>query len=195
MKVGLMGGTFDPVHIGHMLMAQYACEAAELDEVWFMPTNVPPHKEEAPGADARQRLAMAELAVDGHPRFRTTDVELRKGGISYSIDTVKLLIAQYPECRFYYIIGADMVRYLPKWYKIEELAKLVTFVGLGRPGYEHETERLPAWLRAAVRKADMPLIELSSTDIRRRRAEGKSVRYMVPDRVNDYIEGNGLYEA
>ncbi|MBU7319801.1 nicotinate-nucleotide adenylyltransferase [Paenibacillus oleatilyticus] len=195
MKVGLMGGTFDPVHIGHLIAAQNVCERLELDEVWFMPTNVPPHKEQAPGASPRQRLEMVELAVEGHPHFRASDMELRKGGVSYSIETVTMLRAQHPGDRFTYIIGADMVRYLPKWYKIDELVRLVTFAGLQRPGYDTGYEGLPDAIRQAVKLVPMPQIELSSTLIRQRRASGQSVRYMVPDRVNHYIEVNRLYEA
>lgn len=195
MKVGLMGGTFDPIHIGHLLAAQSVCEQAELDEIWFMPVNVPPHKEAAPGATAQQRWEMANLAVEHHPKFRTTDIELRRGGVSYSIDTVTLLRQQYPGHHFYYIIGADMVRYLPKWYKIDELIKLVTFVGLERPGFDSGLAELPPAIRESLLLVEMPQIELSSTRIRERRAAGQPVRYMVPDRVNDYIEVNRLYES
>lgn len=195
MKIGLMGGTFDPVHIGHLIAAQSVCEELGLDEVWFMPSSVPPHKEQAPGASPEQRWKMVCLAVEGHPCFKSSDIELRKGGVSYSIETVTMLRSQYPEHDFFYIIGADMVQYLPKWHKINELIRLVTFVGLHRPGYETGIDQLPADIRQAVRSAHMPQMELSSTWIRQRRAAGRSVRYMVPDRVNDYIEVNRLYEA
>ena len=193
MKVGIMGGTFDPIHIGHLIAAQIACEQAGLDEVWFMPTNVPPHKENAPLASAEQRLQMVKLAVDAHPYFRPLDIELRKGGISYTIDTVKLLREEQPGIHFSYIIGADMVQFLPKWYKIEELTALITFIGLMRPGYILDLEDLPVHIQQAVRLAEMPLIELSSTRIRSRKAKGQSIRYMVPDRVYEYIEENGIY--
>lgn len=195
MKVGIMGGTFDPIHIGHLIAAELACEQAELDEVWFMPTNVPPHKEHAPLASAEQRLQMVKLAVDSHPYFRPLDIELRKGGISYTIDTVKLLREEQPGIHFSYIIGADMVQFLPKWYKIEELSSLVAFIGLMRPGYILDLEDLPAHIQQAVSLAEMPLIELSSTRIRNRKAKGQSIRYMVPDRVYEYIEENGIYGA
>ncbi|MCZ8518668.1 MULTISPECIES: nicotinate-nucleotide adenylyltransferase [Paenibacillus] len=195
MKIGLMGGTFDPIHIGHLLAADSVSTALELDEVWFMPTNVPPHKDRKPGATAAQRLEMVRLAVEGHPRFRVSDVELRMGGISYSIDTVSMLREEHPGYAFHYIIGADMVQYLPKWYRIEELIGLVTFIGLERPGYSTGYDTLPGPIREAVRLVPMPQIELSSTEIRQRRAEGLSARYRVPDRVNEYIEVNSLYET
>jgi nicotinate-nucleotide adenylyltransferase len=195
MKVGIMGGTFDPVHIGHLIAAQSAAEAIGLDEVWFLPTNVPPHKPQSQGASALQRWEMVCLALAGHPSFKPEDVELRKGGISYSIDTVKQLLSEYPDYRFHYIIGADMVGYLPKWYRIEELAELVTFIGLERPGFTASLEELPETIRRSVVAAPMPRIELSSTDIRARRRSGRTIRYLVPDAVNDYIEVNRLYEA
>ncbi|MEK8129366.1 nicotinate-nucleotide adenylyltransferase [Paenibacillus filicis] len=195
MKIGLMGGTFDPIHIGHLLAAQSVSEELGLDEVWFVPTNVPPHKAQSKGAAPHQRLEMVRLAIEGYDRFRATAIELEKGGVSYSIETVLLLRSEYPEHEFYYIIGADMVRYLPKWVRIGELAKLVTFVGLQRPGFDAGLDLLPPDIRASVRLASMPQIELSSTRIRERRAAGLPVRYMVPDQVNHYIEVNRLYEA
>lgn len=193
MNIGIMGGTFDPIHIGHLIAAQCASEQAGLDEVWFMPTNVPPHKRQAPGATSEQRWEMVCRAVEGHPSFRPADLELKKGGVSYSIDTVKLLRQQHPGIHFAYIIGADMVQYLPNWYKAEELVRLVSFIGLRRPGYAMDMARLPVFVQQAVKLVEMPLIELSSTTIRERRRRNMSVRYMVPDRVNEYIEENGIY--
>ncbi|MDF2961956.1 MAG: nicotinate (nicotinamide) nucleotide adenylyltransferase [Paenibacillus sp.] len=193
MKVGIMGGTFDPIHIGHLIAAQCAYEQAGLDEVWFMPTNVPPHKPHAPKATAEQRWDMVCRAVEEQSHFRPFDMELKKGGISYTFDTVSILRKDYPGIHFYYIIGADMVQYLPKWYRIEELVSLVSFIGLKRPGYALELDQLPETLRPAVDSATMPLIELSSTVIRQRKFEGKSIRHLVPDRVYEYIEENGFY--
>lgn len=195
MKIGLMGGTFDPIHIGHMIAAQCVCEEFGLDEVWFMPTYVSPHKEQAPGASPEQRWDMVCLAVEGHPQFRPCKIELEKGGISYSTETVSLLRRQYPEYHFYYIIGADMVEYLPKWHKIDELLEMVTFVGLRRPGFQIEGSGLPERMLSAVKIATMRQVEVSSTWIRQRRALGQTVRYLVPDKVNEYIEVNCLYET
>ncbi|TDF96782.1 nicotinate-nucleotide adenylyltransferase [Paenibacillus piri] len=193
MKVGIMGGTFDPIHIGHMIAAQCAYEQAGLSEVWFMPTNVPPHKQQATMASSGQRWEMVCRAVEGQPHFRPFDFELKKGGISYTFDTISLLLKEYPGIHFYYIIGADMVQFLPKWYKIGELAKLISFIGLQRPGYTPGMEQLPESLRDAVELATMPLIELSSTSIRQRKSEGRTIRHLVPDRVHEYIEESGCY--
>lgn len=195
MRIGLMGGTFDPIHIGHLAAAEYAREAAGLDEVWFMPALTPPHKDKPDkGAAPEQRLEMVNLAAQGHPAFQLCDIEIRKGGISFSVDTVRLLKKRYPEHEFYFIIGADMVQYLPKWYKIDELLQMVVFIGLRRPGYVMEDGELPPGIsERAVVIYDMPQIEVSSTWIRSRIDQGQSIRYWVPEAVREYIEVNRLY--
>ncbi|EGG35912.1 nicotinate-nucleotide adenylyltransferase [Paenibacillus sp. HGF5] len=192
MKVGIMGGTFDPIHIGHMLAAECARDAYDLEEVWFMPSHIPPHKEDA-GVTGLMRLEMTAEAVADHPSFRTLDWELKRGGVSYTVDTVRELRDAYPEHDFYFIIGADMVAYLPKWNRIGELAEMLTFIGLNRPGTKLSVDDLPDFLQKAVVTAEMPLIEISSTIIRSRAASGSSIRYMVPDRVYDYIVRSGIY--
>ncbi|GIP01750.1 nicotinate-nucleotide adenylyltransferase [Paenibacillus sp. cl141a] len=192
MKVGIMGGTFDPIHIGHMLAAECARDAYDLEEVWFMPSHIPPHKEDA-GVTGLMRLEMTAEAIAGHPSFRTLDWEVKRGGVSYTVDTVRELRDAYPEHDFYFIIGADMVAYLPKWNRIGELAEMLTFIGLNRPGTELSVDDLPDFLQKAVVTAEMPLIEISSTIIRSRAASGSSIRYMVPDRVYDYIVRSGIY--
>lgn len=193
MKVGMMGGTFDPIHTGHLLAAERALEGAGLDEVWFMPVNVPPHKPDAPQASPLDRLRMTELAVAGNPRFKATDVELRKGGTSYTVETMEMLIREHAGTDFYYIIGADMVMYLPRWHRIGDLVGMVRFIGLKRPGFELDLEQLPEYIRNRITIIPMPEIGISSTDIRMRLSRRQSVRYMVPDPVLAYIERNGLY--
>jgi nicotinate-nucleotide adenylyltransferase len=195
MLVGIMGGTFDPVHQGHLLAAELAREAAGLDQVWFMPSFVPPHKANGPAAAPEERLEMVRLAVEGNPTFRVTDIEIRKGGTSYSVDTLKLLAKEHPNVNFSYIIGADMVMYLPRWYRIGEILKNTGFIGLARPGYELDMQKLPEEIRSRVTLVPMARMELSSTDIRSRRRDGRTIRYMVPDPVRVYIEGRGLYES
>ncbi|MGG3506650.1 nicotinate-nucleotide adenylyltransferase [Paenibacillus lautus] len=192
MKVGIMGGTFDPIHIGHMLAAECARDAYDLEEVWFMPSHIPPHKEDA-GVTGLMRLEMTAEAVADHPSFRTLDWEVKRGGVSYTVDTVRELRDMYPEHDFSFIIGADMVAYLPKWNRIGELADMLTFIGLNRPGTKLSVDDLPDFLQKVVVTAEMPLIEISSTMIRSRAASGSSIRYMVPDRVYDYIVRSGIY--
>lgn len=193
-RTGLMGGTFDPIHEGHLLAAEAAREAAGLDEVWFIPTNVPPHKPQ-PGADAQARLEMVKLAIADHPAFRAEEAELARGGVSYTADTVAALRERYPEHSFYWIVGTDMMNDLPHWHRIEELAAQVRFVCLRRQGEESEESALPAFLRERLLHAPMPPIGISSTDIRDRLREGRSIRYQVPEAVRHYIERNGLYES
>lgn len=194
MKVGIMGGTFDPVHIGHLLAAECARESGGFDEIWFMPAFVPPHKPGAPAATPEQRLEMVRLAIAGHPHFRASDVELTKGGTSYTAETVELLQSRYPDDEFAYIIGADMVMYLPKWFRIDDIVRRISFVGLRRPGIDVSLEELPPAIRSRVAIVPMPQVDISSTDIRKRRADGRSIRYLVPDAVRLLIEEKGLYE-
>ncbi|MFD0692880.1 nicotinate-nucleotide adenylyltransferase [Paenibacillus sp. GCM10027628] len=195
MLVGIMGGTFDPIHTGHLIAAERARVEAGLDEVWLMPANVPPHKPNAPKATAQQRWDMVCLAAEGNTFFRPLDIEIGRGGVSYSIDTIELLCSRHPEIDFTYIIGADMVQYLPQWHRIEDIVRLIRFIGLARPGYELEMDALPAHIRSRVSIVAMPLIEISSTTIREERLKGGSIRYLVTDAVHNYMEVNHLYES
>jgi nicotinate-nucleotide adenylyltransferase len=190
-----MGGTFDPIHLGHMIAAETAREAAELDEVWFMPTNIPPHKPNISLASAFQRLEMVRLAIAEQPDFRAVDDEIIRGGTSFTADTVSLLSQQYPDASFSYIIGADMVMYLPKWVRIDEIVQQVSFIGLYRPGFKVELEQLPPSIAAKVQLVPMPLIDISSTTIRERKQQQQSVRYLVCEQVRQYMEANRLYES
>jgi nicotinate-nucleotide adenylyltransferase len=195
MRIGIMGGTFDPIHIGHLLAAESVRTNVQLDEVWFMPASVPPHKSNAPQANPDERLEMVRLAVQDNPFFYPFDYELRKGGVSYSIETMTDLRAQYPEHHFYYIIGGDMVQYLHKWVRIEEMVHLVHFIGLHRPGYTVDLSKLPDSIANAVTMTEMPLIDISSTYIRNRCHVGLSIRYWVPEAVEAFIRERKLYES
>ncbi|MFC3748279.1 nicotinate-nucleotide adenylyltransferase [Paenibacillus sp. GCM10012306] len=192
MKIGIMGGTFDPPHIGHMLAAESARDTYRLDEVWFMPSHIPPHKHKA-GASGEDRLAMVQEAVKDHPSFRALDLEVLRGGVSYTIDTIRELQSKHPQSEFYFIIGADMVEYLPKWQSIDELVQRLTFIGVGRPGTTLDLKALPDHIAGRVTLADMLQVDISSTMLRQRAAEGRSIRYMVPDGVYEYVQRGGLY--
>lgn len=192
MKVGIMGGTFDPLHIGHMMAAEAARETYDLQEIWFMPSHIPPHKQKA-GVSGADRLAMVQEAVKSHDAFRTLDWEIVRGGISYTYETIRGLQEEYPHVDLYFIIGADMVQYLPKWQKIDELVQRLTFIGVGRPGTPLDIDALPNFIAEKVLLADMPLVDISSTMLRERLAAGKSIRYMVPEAVFDYVQRSGLY--
>ncbi|MCI3923188.1 nicotinate-nucleotide adenylyltransferase [Paenibacillus sp. TRM 82003] len=192
-RVGLLGGTFDPIHVGHLLAAERALEAESLDEVRFMPTFRPPHKEAGRGASPEERSRMTELAIEDHPAFRLESIELDRGGVSYAVDTAAALKAREPDNEFYWIVGGDMVLYLPQWHRIEDIVRHVTFLGLTRPGYPVDRESIPPFLRERVRLAEMPGIDVSSTDIRERCRLDRSIRYVVPEPVRMYIAEKGLY--
>lgn len=192
--VGIMGGTFDPIHIGHLIAAEAAMECAELDEVWFMPAHVPPHKSRQPEASAHQRMEMTALALAGEERFKASAWEMEQGGVSYTLHTVQALQEQFPDTQWYWIIGADMVAYLPQWHGIEELIARIRFIGVRRPGTPWPIEALPYEWRHRILEADMPKLDISSTDIRNRVKERRSIRYFVPDSVLNYIQRWELYE-
>ncbi|GGF07428.1 putative nicotinate-nucleotide adenylyltransferase [Halobacillus andaensis] len=185
MKIGLLGGTFDPPHLGHLIMAEHVLEAMHLDEVWFVPSHVPPHKQES-ALVAEDRLRMVERAIEENPQFSVSTVELEREGKSFTIDTMKQLQNQYPSYDFCFIIGGDMVQHLDRWHRIDELQELVQFIGVGREGYQLDSSR-------GVKLIDIPRIDISSSMIRKRLAKGKSIRYLVTHQVYEYIKEHSLY--
>lgn len=193
MRIGILGGTFDPVHIGHLIVAETVREEAGLDEIWFMPAGNPPHKDGNDVTDAGTRLALLQAAIAGCPHFRISELELERGGPSYTVDTARALSARYPHNRFFWIIGGDMVAHLPRFDRVEELVAEIGLLGVARPGFEAAAESLPASLADAVTMVPVPLIALSSTDIRQRIRAGKSVRYLLPDAVINVIKERCLY--
>lgn len=184
-KVGILGGTFNPPHLGHLIMASEALYAAELDEVRFMPNYIAPHKEVV-GASATQRLAMTELAISNHARFAVEDFEITNGGVSYSFDTLTKLIEKEPDVEFYFIIGGDMIEGLATWHRIDELVKVVRFIGVNRPGYQTETPY-------PVSMIDSPELVLSSTMLRQRLSTNQPVTFLIPEKVEAFIRKERLY--
>jgi nicotinate-nucleotide adenylyltransferase len=193
-KIGLLGGTFDPIHNGHLLAAQAALETAKLDEVWFIPTLTPPHKAQ-PGVSGELRRKMVEIAIASNELFRLEDIELRRDVTSYTIETVTAMQLREPDVMFHWIVGSDMVKDLPNWRNIEELAERIAFIGLERPDQPGDDSLLPAFVRQKLIRASMPPIGISSSDIRLRRKEGRSIRYMLPESVYEFILKDGLYES
>jgi nicotinate-nucleotide adenylyltransferase len=187
-KVGILGGTFNPPHNGHLLIANEVLNELDLDEIWFMPNGEPPHKKKSDYVSDEDRLNMLNLAIRGNDKFRIETIELERIGPSYTVDTMKLINKSYKDSHFFFIIGADMIEYLPKWRNIDELVKLVQFVGVDRPSYNHQTDY-------SVLYVDIPSIEISSSMIRERCKTGKTVRYLLPDSVIEYIEEKHLYES
>lgn len=186
-RIGILGGTFNPPHMGHLLMVEQVGNQLELDEIWFMPTAKPPH---APGKKtiaAQHRLQMVQKAIDGNPLFKLQPYEVNKGGINYTVDTMRHFIEEYPLSDFYFIIGGDSVNDLSTWREIDELNQLVQFVGVRRLGSRpYDTPYSVIWV-------DSPLVDLSSTEIRLRVYLEQSIRYQVPLAVEEYIMKHRLY--
>ena len=199
MKIGILGGSFNPVHLGHLILAEQIREAAGLDRVLFIPASTPPHKPGTELAAGEHRFAMVRLAIEGNPFFDASDVELQRGGVSYTIDTILALRREHPDADFHFIIGADSVPELPTWYRTCELVELCTFLIGSRPGHEIAWDLLAQALPAAtverLRKNVISTIPIgiSSSAIRLRIREGRSVRYLVPREVEEYIGKNGVY--
>ncbi|PAV28993.1 nicotinic acid mononucleotide adenylyltransferase [Virgibacillus profundi] len=185
-RVGILGGTFDPPHLGHLIIAEEVRLALNLEEVWFIPSFTPPHKDEA-RTSAAHRMNMLQMAIKNNSSFQMNTIEIERLGKSYTFDTMKALRNEFPENDFHFIIGADMVEYLPHWNKIDELIKLVQFVGVGRPGYQLNTPY-------PITKVEIPMIEISSTSIRNRLANKETVNYLIPEDVYAYIKEKQLYE-
>ncbi|CAI3353123.1 MAG: nicotinate-nucleotide adenylyltransferase [Enterococcus cecorum] len=185
-QVGILGGNFNPVHNQHLLIADQVGTALNLEKVYLMPEYLPPHVDEKDTIEAEHRLNMLKLAIADNPLFDIEQAELQRKGKSYTYDTMKALIAQNPNTDYYFIIGGDMVEYLPKWYKIDELVEMVQFVGVKRPGYRIDTLYPIIWI-------DAPMMDLSSSLIRKKIAQGCSIRYLVPEAVRNYILEKGLY--
>lgn len=179
-RVGLLGGTFNPPHLGHLMMAQQVGEQLGLKRVDLMPDYLPPHVDHKATIAAKDRLAMVELATADNPLLGVETCELQRKGVSYTLDTIKYLQKKNPQVDYYFIIGGDMVEYLPKWHKIDELVRLVQFVAVARPGCEQASPYPLMWV-------DSPQLEISSTMIRKRVKARRSLKYFVPDAVEDYI--------
>ena len=188
MRIGLLGGTFDPPHYGHLLVASEVLEQCNLDEVWFVPNRLPPHKKGMPVTKKEHRLEMVRLAIEGNPSFRLSTIELEREGQSYTYDTIRQLTVTYRNDRFFFIIGADMINDLPNWHHIDKLVQMTTFIGINRPGYSVESP-----YRAHIQTIDMPPFDVSSSFLRERFKLGKNTRYYLPERVRNYIEENDLY--
>lgn len=202
MRIGIMGGTFNPIHMGHLMMSEYLCDEFSLDSVLFIPTDNPPHKNKGV-LDAQIRLEMVRFATDKNDRFQVSDIEVNRKNTTYSIDTVNLLKEEYPNDKLFFIIGSDSLFQLNTWKKFDELAKAIEFIVATRPGYfededdnsvEDEIQELNSKYGSIIHCVETPMYEISSTDIRDRIKVGKSVKYLLLDEVIEYIDHNNLYK-
>jgi len=198
MRIGIFGGTFDPIHNGHLLLAEQCREQAALDEVWLIPAGSPPHKEATGITAGKQRREMLEFAIAGNPSFVIQDLELHRDGPSYTVDTLQQLKESHPTADFFLIIGADSVRDFHTWREPEAILEQAHLIGVNRPNISlpdlsNLTDKLGDTVITKISWVTMPGIDLSSTDIRQRIRENKSVRYMMPRAVEVYIHNNRLY--
>ena len=201
MRLGIFGGTFDPIHLGHLILAEHCREACRLDRVLFIPAGQPPHKSERQITPGKQRLEMVELAIAGHAAFAASSIELDRQGPSYSADTLAELAKQNPGAELFFLMGSDSLADLPFWYQPARIASLATLVVATRPGTERpdlKSLRDVIGLNAAERLlqhiVEIPLVQISSSAIRARVAAGQGIRYLVPRSVECFIETNGLYK-
>ncbi len=187
MKIGILGGTFNPIHIGHLILAEEAREKLGLDGIIFVPTYLPPHKDSSDIAAAEDRLTMVKMAVSGNPYFSVSELEIKRDGRSYTIDTIRQLKAKYPNDDLYFIIGSDLLTYLEEWKDLDEINKMVRFIVATRPGYA--LEKIPSRISTLPIRA----VDISGFEIRKAIRENKSFRYLVPEAVFDYMNEHKLY--
>lgn len=195
MKLGLFGGTFDPIHLGHLVLAEQCREACGLDKVWFVVAGEPPHKRGGRTATSH-RLEMARIATAGHRGFEVSEIEFNRPGPHYSAETLDAVHSERPEDDLFFLIGADSLVDLPTWREPERIARLATIVVVNRPGIEMaDASQVPDLGPESrpVQFVTIPPIGIASTDLRRRLAEGRTVRYLIPHGVEAYIEAHGLY--
>ena len=189
-RIGVLGGTFNPIHVGHLAIAQMALERMHLSKVIFVPTHIPPHKNRKIVAGAKHRFRMVDLAIENNPRFEISDFEIIKKGKSYTIDTMQYFREIYSEsARLFFIIGEDTLSQLPRWRYIDDISKIADFIVVNRPGHTKKSTDIKHC------SVIMPGIDISSSYVRLRITEKRTVRYFVPDKVIDYIKQNKLYAS
>ncbi len=189
MKIGILGGTFNPIHYGHLILGEQVLGQLKLDRVIFIPTYLPPHKSDKEIIAASDRLKMIQLAVKGNPHLAVSDIEIRRKGKSYTVDTLRQIKRRYPEAELFFICGSDLVSEIPTWKNVEEIYGLAKFVLAKRPGFG---KRLSGknFLKIGVAQVD-----ISSSLLRKLVRQGRSVTYLTPYTVVRYIEKNKLYRS
>lgn len=201
MKIGLFGGTFDPIHVGHLFLAETVRDGLDLDRVIFIPSARPPHKDVQAVAPAHLRLKMVELAIKDHSSFEVSKIEVERSSPSYSIDTVREFGRKFQKDTLYFIVGSDSLFEMHGWYKVDELVNLCQFIYVTRPGFvidgkmAQDLKLEPEVFRTLTQNFfEMIPFGVSSTEIRHKVAEGRSIRYLVPEKVRRFIERKRLYK-
>ncbi len=196
-RVGIFGGTFDPIHMGHLIVAETIMDEFHLDKVVFIPAAVPPHKLDKQISPAKHRYMMTMLATCSNPRFQVSDMEMHRQGPSYSRDTLAQLLEEHGrDTEFYFIVGADSVENLHTWNRIDELLTMCHFIGASRPGCMPDMEKIAQRFGPLAEKIhclETPELEISSTEIRYRVGQKRTIRYIVPETVEQYIYKEKLY--
>ncbi|MGQ9502434.1 MAG: nicotinate-nucleotide adenylyltransferase [Anaerolineae bacterium] len=200
MRLGVLGGTFDPIHFGHLLAAEAARECLHLDRVLFVPAALPPHKQTAPILPVEHRVAMAQRAIVHNPYFVLSMVDVERPGPHYTLDTIRLIRAQYATSaeETHFIIGADSLAQLPTWHEPAQLIRLCRLAAVTRPHHPVDMEALERALPGVAERIDwveMPAMDISSSDLQRRVRAGRSIRYQTPEAVVRYIAEHRLYRA
>lgn len=200
MKIGVFGGSFDPIHLGHLILAENCREQIGLNQVLFMPCAMSPHKRDGAHGSDRQRLEMLDLAIGGHRDFVRSDMEIKRGGVSYTVDTLQALKVQNPENEWFFLMGADSLESFSSWREPEEILRLARPIIVGRPGSEPVDLSLLEPLSSvgyvdSIKElhVESPLIDISSTKIREQVSANKSIRFLVPRSVEKYIETQKMY--
>jgi len=187
-KIGILGGTFNPIHLGHLILAEEVRQKIGLTKVIFVPANLPPHKNDEI-IPAHHRLKMVKLAISGNPHFSVSDIEIKRGGRSYTIDTIKEFKKIYSSEELHFIIGSDLFKYLNEWKDLREITTLVKFIVATRPGFS--LENLPDYMTTI----DIRAVDISAYEIRQCIRQNRSFRYLVPEAVRNYIIRKGLYRT
>jgi nicotinate-nucleotide adenylyltransferase len=187
LKIGILGGTFNPIHLGHLILAEEIREKLSLDKVIFVPTYIPPHKKTNDIAPATDRFAMIKMAIKPNKYFGVSDVEIKRKGASYTIDTLREFKKKYPRDEMYFITGSDLLNYLDAWKDLKQVIKLVKFVVATRPRYA--LSKIPSYIKTVAIRA----VDVSAFEIRQCVKKRTSIRYLVPDTVFDYIKKRKLY--
>ena len=198
-KVGVMGGTFNPIHMGHLLLAEWAMEKAGLDQILFIPTGNPYMKDNCHVLSGEIRIQMTALAIADHPDFKVSGMEVERKGHTYTCDTMEQLKKKSPKDEFYFIMGADCLHTIEKWRDPQRIFEFCSVIAAARNGsslqqMEEKCKELSRKFHGNIFLLQFPAMEISSTDIRERVACGRSIRYLVPEKVRDYIISNRLYQ-